>query len=390
MSVVGTYDVVLVGGGACGATTAYFLRQEGVSVALVDKGVVGREASWASAGMIGAESSPQRDPWFLAATTLSKELYDQLDEDLFDQTGRRIGYGGKGHLVFAANENDLEEIKKEVAYQQSHGIKAQLLTTDEALAREPALSKEIVAAAWMPGGRFLDARTYTATVAEAARLNGAQVLEGWQASGLVWGEDRVLGVRSGDDELHCSIVVNASGAWAGRLDPKLTHPVTPSHGQIMSLIGPPCGLRHNVSRANAWGYVTPRADGRVVVGATHDHWGYQKKITPDGMGYLAQIVANVLPCLQGQPLVDVWSGLRPGTPDGLVTVGPDPRAGEGYLWAAGHASSGMTQMPATAKVVTDLVVGREPRIPIDQLGIERYFGNEIPGNQNVIPRFMSI
>ena len=64
------HDVIIVGGGICGAMTAYFLRLEGVSVALLDKGRVGQEASWAAAGMVGPESCPQRDPWFLGATTL--------------------------------------------------------------------------------------------------------------------------------------------------------------------------------------------------------------------------------------------------------------------------------------------------------------------------------
>ena len=62
MAVLGNYDVVIIGGGACGSTTAWLLHQEGASVALVEKGVVGREASWASAGMIGPQSCSVRDP----------------------------------------------------------------------------------------------------------------------------------------------------------------------------------------------------------------------------------------------------------------------------------------------------------------------------------------
>ncbi len=372
MSVLGTYDVVIIGGGACGGTTAMFLRRAGVSVALVDKSTIGTEASWASAGMVGRESCPQRDPWFLQATTLSSELYDGLDEQLFDLTGQHMGYGGEGHLLIARGDDDTATLHERVDHQMKQGVEIELLEGAEARRREPALPEDVTVAAWTPGGRYLDARRYTAAVAAAARQLGADIHEGQAVNGLVWNGDRVIGVRCGSDEMHAATVINAAGAWAGRIDPRLTHPVFPLHGQIMSVAAPACGLRHNVSRADRWGYATPRPDGRVVVGATHDEWGYEKKITPEGMEYLGQIVQNVMPVLIGRPVLDIWSGLRPGTVDGLPTIGPDPRVSSGYLWAAGHSSSGMMQMPATAKVLVDLVQGEKPDPAIDQLRIERY------------------
>jgi glycine oxidase len=372
MPILGTYDAVVIGGGACGCTTAYFLREEGLNVALADKGRVGQEASWASAGMIGPMASPPRDPWFLRATTLSKALYDELNERLFEETGRRIGYGGEGALCIAQNGREAEEARLEMAVQKAGGVPVQMLTGEEARRREPALPERVVAAAWMPEGRFLDARNYTATVALAAQQKGVIVHEGWPVTGMVWEGDRVIGVRSGPSELHAGVVINAAGAWAGRLDPRLTHPVYPDHGQIMAVAGPPCGLRHNVWPTGIWGYATPRTDGRVVVGATHDDWGFQKKVTPEGVALLSEIVRYVLPCLQDRPILDVWSGLRPGTRDGMPTLGPDPRVGGGYLWAAGFAASGMMQAPAAAKMVADMAMGRQPRIPMDQVRMERY------------------
>ena len=372
MSVLGTYDVIIIGGGACGGTTSLFLRRAGVSVAVVDKSAIGTEASWASAGMIGGESCPQRDPWFLQATTLSRKLYDELDEQLFDLTGQHMGYGGQGHLLIARGDDDPKTLHERVDHQVNHGVEVHLLDGPEAREREPSLPDDVSIAAWTPGGRFLDARHYTATVVAAARQLGAEIYEGQAVNGLVWDADRVIGVRCGNDELHAGTVINAAGAWAGRIDPRLTHPVFPLHGQIMSVSVPPCGLRHNLSRADRWGYVTPRPDGRVLVGATHDEWGYQKKLTPEGLEYLGQIVVNVMPVLIGRPVLDIWSGLRPGTVDGLPTIGPDPRVSGGYLWAAGHSSSGIMQMPATAKVLVDLVQDQTPDPAIDQLRIERY------------------
>ena len=363
---------MVIGAGACGCTTAYELAREGARVALLDSGEVGREASWASAGIIGPGASPERDPWFAEATRLSAERYAQLDGELRELTGRNIGYGGAGSLLVARTEEELPAVRENTDLYRSAGVEAQLLDGADARRREPALPEDVVEAALNPEGRHLDARAYTAAAAAAAQVLGVEVYPGRPVTGLQWSGDRVTGVRTDAGSLHADVVVNAAGAWAGRMDERLTHPVFPVHGQIMAVAAPPAGLRHNVSRAAGYGYATPRPDGRIVVGATHEAWGFAKRVTPDGLASLSDIVTSVLPILASQPILDIWTGLRPGTIDSLPTIGPDPRAAGGFLWATGHYSSGMMQMPATALVVTDLALGRAPRLAIDQVTVERY------------------
>src|SRR5688572_28600153 len=94
-----TFDVIILGAGAIGCTTAYYLREEGLSVCLLDKGPAGREASWASAGMIQPYGSSKSAAWPTRAALLSRKLYDELDPGLFEETGKRIGYGGEGGLI---------------------------------------------------------------------------------------------------------------------------------------------------------------------------------------------------------------------------------------------------------------------------------------------------
>ena len=101
MAAEANYDVLIVGAGVCGATAAYFLSGEGLTTGLLDQGHAGREASWASEGMIGPRSSPPRDPWFLQATTTSRQRYDRLAVELPEQTGTHFGYGGEGTLDHA-------------------------------------------------------------------------------------------------------------------------------------------------------------------------------------------------------------------------------------------------------------------------------------------------
>ena len=250
----------------------------------------------------------------------------------------------------------------------------EVLSGSEARRREPALPENLEAAILHPEGRFLDARNYTATVARAARLKGVEMRPGWPVTALTWEGGKVTGVRSGQERLGAGWVINAAGAWAGMLDSRLTVPITPDHGQIMSLEGPALGLRHTLHRWGRYGYITPRPAGRVVVGATHEEIGFRRQITPEGLDYLAGVVRTVLPGLMDQAMLDIWTGLRPASPDTLPIIGADPRAAGGFLWATGHSSSGIMQAPATAQVLVDLVLGQKPRIPLDKVGIERFVG----------------
>jgi len=360
----GSYDVIVVGAGAIGATTAYFLRGEGLSVALVDKGPAGREASWASAGMIQPYGSKKSESWPARAALLSRELYDDLEPRLFEETGRRIGYGGEGGLVIAFEDGEAESLQRMAKAQSGDDFPTRSLSREEARKREPGLPEQVVAAALLPAHRFLDARTYTSVVVEAARKKGVTVREGAAVADVLWEGDRVVGVKAGEDKLSAGLVVIAAGAWSGKIDKRLSLPVRPIHGQILSIEGPKGGLRHNLQRLGAGGYATPRADGRVVVGATSEDFGYEKKVTPAGLASLAGMVRDLVPHLAGHKVLDTWSGLRPGSPDGLPAIGRDPRVSSGFLWATGHGGYGMMQCPATARVVTDFVMKREPRIPV--------------------------
>lgn len=362
-----TFDVVVIGAGAIGCTTAYYLREEGLSVCLLDKGPAGREASWASAGMIQPYGSSKSEAWPTRAALLSRKLYDELEPKLFEETGKRIGYGGDGGLIVGFEDRDVAQLEAIVKSQEGDDAPAQFLAREEAKKREPGLPDQVTAAALLPGHRYLDARTFTAVIAEAARKKGVVVRENTAATGLVWSGKKVTGVQAGTEKIAAGTVINSCGAWAGKIDAQVPMRIAPVHGQILSIDGPKGGLRHNIQKLGAGGYVTPRADGRVLAGATSEDFDYEKKVTPNGLRSLAALIREVMPHLADHRVLDSWSGLRPGSPDGLPLVGPDPRIDGGYFWAAGHGGYGMMQNPATAKVVTDLVLKRAPRLPLDKV-----------------------
>ena len=303
---------------------------------------------------------------------MSKKLYDDLNQALHEETGQLLEYGGQGTLTLAFNAEEVDGIQQYVKKQKGDDVPTEILMGVEARQREPSLPENLLAAMLRPDGRFLDARNYTLTIAKAAEIKGVRMIQGWPVTEFLWEKSRIAGVKSGFSSLIADWVINAAGAWGGELDPKLVLPIFPDHGQIMALKGPVNGLSHTLCRWNQSGYITPRVDGRALVGATHEQIGFQKMITPMGLRVLSDITKRVLPELSDRKILDIWSGLRPATKDGLPVIGPDYRTTGGYLWATGHSSSGMMQAPATAKVIVDLVSNKRPRIPIEEVSVNRF------------------
>jgi glycine oxidase len=166
---------------------------------------------------------------------------------------------------------------------------------------------------------------------------------------------------SDGERLHASTVVLAGGSWAGRLEdlPRRV-PVEPVHGQLLALEALPAPLRHVVDSPRC--YLVPRADGRLLVGATVERRGYRKLVTPAGIMRLLRGALEIAPGLEDLPLAETWSGLRPGTPDDLPILGADPDV-TNLVYATGHFRNGILLAPITGDIVGEVV--RTGSSPVD-------------------------
>ncbi|HEY6065128.1 MAG TPA: FAD-dependent oxidoreductase, partial [Thermoanaerobaculia bacterium] len=164
----------------------------------------------------------------------------------------------------------------------------------------------------------------------------------------------------------------AAGAWAS-LDPDLPFsiPVEPVRGQIVELAA--AGAFPTVLGSEEV-YLVPRADGRVLVGATVERVGFRKEVTAEGVARLLAAAIVLAPSLAAARVSDAWAGLRPGTPDGLPLIGESPIRGL-YL-AAGHFRNGILLAPITALRVADLVTGVGVR-DLAPFAPERFAGDEV-------------
>jgi glycine oxidase len=345
-------NVVIVGGGVIGSGVAYELAKRGVPVTLVERGRVGGEASWASAGIISLPNRPWYKPERVQLNLIGLERYPALVAELEEQTGIGIEYWRPGAWVIAVDEARAEAEDAVAAWQLSLGLHVEDVPHHEARRREPALPESLVSARFHPNVGSLSVHRLTKALVAAARKLGATVLEETPVGALLREGDRVTGVRLLDRDLHADMTVLATGAWTRLLGESLgvTLPTRPIKGQLIAYANAP--LRPNALIAGHGGYVRPRADGTTLVAATEEDVGFDRRVTGEGVAWLLELTRTLCPVLLQGEVVQTWSGLRPGSETDNPLIGPVPGY-EGIWVSAGHFRTGAKEAPATAALVAE-------------------------------------
>lgn len=349
-------DVVVVGGGVIGCAVARRAALAGRSVVVVERGTPGMEASWAAAGMLSPLAEASGPGPMLDLLLAAREAYPAFLAALREETGIDCGYSDAGTLFLALRDGDVPELEARFAWQRAAGLPVERLSAAEAREAEPAVSPAVRMALRFPGDHQVDNRVLASALWSAARSAGAEFRLGASAVRLLVDGGRAAGVALADgSRISAGAVVLAGGAWAGRLEglPRPL-PVEPVHGQLVALESVPPLFRHVVDSPR--GYLVPRASGRVIVGATVERVGERKAVTPRGLLRLLAAAVEAAPALEDAAVADVWSGLRPGTPDGLPILGPDPDV-EGLVYAAGHFRNGILLAPLTGELVGAALAG---------------------------------
>lgn len=366
-------DVLVVGGGVIGCAVARHLALRGARVAVLERGDPGAEASWAAAGMLAPLAEADEPGAFLDLLLRGRAMYPDFAAALREEAGIDVGYSDAGTLSLALTDEDAAALERRHAWQAAAGIPAERLSAGEARALEPGLTPDVRWALRFSGDHQVDNRRLAIALRIAAERAGAEVRRGAEVDRLVRDGDRLAGVRLATGErIEADAVVLAAGCWAGRIGglPR-TLPVLPVHGQIAAVAAEPQRFRHTVETPRC--YLVPRADGRLIAGATVERGVWRKAVTPAGLCSLLAGAAEIAPWVADLPLVETWSGLRPGTPDDLPVLGPDPEV-RSLFYATGHYRNGILLAPLTGEVVGNMVLGADPGIDLAGFGIGRFAG----------------
>jgi len=363
-------DCLVIGGGLIGCLSAYELARAGARVAVVERGTLGQEASWAGAGIL-SPMFPWRYPDGLSAlVNRSLARYATLVPELRELGGvdpeRRL-CGLLIPLLAGEAEGDLATA---LPWSTRFGWRCERLDGAAARAVEPTLTEACVGGVWWPEVGQIRNPRLAAAARQACAAVGVELLDHHEVTGFRRNGGRITAAATDAGELTAGHFVLAAGAWsravAASID--LDLPVTPVKGQILLLRTAPGTVQRIVKHESA--YVVPRADGRVLVGATMERTGFDKETTLWAMRALADGVVRLLPSLDGAVVERQWAGLRPGTADGLPFLGPAPEIAN-LTVAAGHYRNGVVLAAATGEAVAALVAGREPATDLTPFAVGR-------------------
>jgi len=220
--------------------------------------------------------------------------------------------------------------------------------------------------------RSVDPRALAPALLQSLRHRNADVVSGSPVTEITR-ESGGLSVQTTHSRYSASIVVNCCGAWAGEIKVQGADschvPARPVKGQMLSVVAPQRGFLQHVVRASEV-YLVPRSDGRILIGATVEEAGFDKRVDPADIRRLREQATKLVPRLAEAKTLEAWAGLRPSTQDDLPILSA---AGvPGYFVATGHFRNGILLAPVTAQLMGRLVRGLQPELDISSFSLARF------------------
>lgn len=329
------------------------LKKAGMDVLILEKGQLGGESSWAGGGIL----SPLY-PWRYADEVNALAIeghksYPELAEELIAHGGIDPEYQRCGLLIA-----DMEEQQAAQDWASKWQMQLEVLgSSSEVQAVLPGAAASIERALWMP--QIAQLRNPRLVKSVKAHLKALEVpfLENTPVERLEVDNQRISGVVANGKSFHSERVLVAGGAWSADILKGYGSPpqIEPVKGQMVLFKGQP-GLVKSMLLAESR-YLIPRRDGRVLCGSTIEHTGFDKSTSESVRQSLAESAIQLFPGLAQLTLEHHWAGLRPGSPDGIPTIGAVEGI-EGLFVNAGHYRNGVILGLASARKVARVITRR--------------------------------
>jgi glycine oxidase len=344
-------DILIIGGGVIGLAIARELHKKGVSrITILERGAVGQEASHAAAGMLAPNAETEKLDDFFHLCNESNKLYPEFAAELLHETNIDIELDRQGTLYVAFTDEDSTEIGRRFEWQRGAGLTVEHLTARETRAMEPFLSPDVRESLFFPEDWQVENRKLLAALEKFARLNNIEIREDTFITNLLIENGKITGVESKSEKFFAPQVILATGAWTSllRAENLVLPKVIPVRGQMIAF--------HTAKRLfqkviySPRGYLVPRADGRVLAGATVEDAGFDKSVSEAGVEFLRENALEIAPSLVNLEVAEKWAGLRPFAADGWPILGSFPQV-ENLNFATAHYRNGILLAPLTAKIL---------------------------------------
>ncbi len=365
-------EILIIGAGVMGSSIAYHLARQGREVLVLEQSeiAVSPAASWASAGGVRRQGRHPAEA-LLAIEAIDRwpTLEQELDADLHYRQG--------GNLLLAETETEATYLTTFVQHQQALGFTdVRLIDRQEALALVPGLSQGVIAGSYSPSDGQADPARTTRAFAAAAQRHGATYKTGERVVTLLRKGERIIGVRTAQEELLAEQLVLAAGAWSDDIAASigLRLPIrTRALQMVLSTPAQNSTLTPVLSAVGRMLSLKQLPDGAFLLGG-----GWPGDPTPDRTSYTLRpdsiqgnwtTACELLPAVGQQSIVRAWCGLEAQSIDDIPFIGKLTDL-PGLILAVGFSGHGFALSPAIGRALADLIAGR-PTPELDGLSADR-------------------
>ena len=371
-------DVVIVGGGIMGAASAFFLRKRGVSVILLERGLIGQQASGTNFGNTRRMGRPVIQ---LPLSNRSREIWLKFKE-LF---GEDVELLLNGHLRCGFTPAHEERMAKYAHDARDHGLGMQMLSAKMLHERYPYLAPEITAACLAPYDGHANPRLAAPAIGRAAAREGAQVFENTEIVSIEKEGEEFLVTAADGRSFRAPVALITAGAWGDRISAKFGEPVpmivkAPQMAvtePVPYAIGPTIGALTDVPEQAV--YFRQVARGNIILGGGgHEPVDMENRrayVNPRRtLTKLAQ-APRLVPAFKHLNIIRVWAGIEGYMQDSEPAMGPSARV-PGLYYAFGFSGEGFQLGPGVGEVMAELIHTGATSTPIEQYHIGRFSKHE--------------
>ena len=367
-------DVLIIGGGLMGASAAFFLRRRGVSVILLERGLVGQQASGTNFG------NARRQARFLPQLPLANRAHDiwrQLPQLIDDD----LEFVQPGHIRVAYTEEQVGVLEKYARGARDYGLDLQMIYGEEMRARYPFLGKEVKAASLSPEDGHANPRLAAPAFARAAIRLGARIFENTEVTELAKEGGEFRAACSDGRVFRAPSMLVASGAWGNAMSAQFGERVP------MEARGPQLGVTEPMPYRilPGVGVATPLLEetlylrqikrGNIIFGGcgrgpahTDTRRAY---VLPEHILTQFRQLTRLVPSVARLSIIRTWSGIEGYLPDSLPIMGPSAKVA-GLYYAFGFSGHGFQIGPGVGDVMAELIATGSTSTPIDPFLVKRF------------------
>ena len=375
-------DVVVIGGGVMGASTAFHLAEAGVDVVLVERDELASGSTVKAAGGVRANFSDELN---IALGLRSLEAFERFSE----RPGQDIDLHQPGYLFVLTAPEDVALFEASTALQNRMGVRSRMLEPREAKVLSPYLEiGDVLAAQFSPRDGHCAPESVVLGYAKGARAHGARVRTRTEVTGIEVRDGAIRAVRTTAGDIETRAVVDCAGAWSPAIAAMvgLDLPVQPVKREIVvtePMADVPESLAFTIDFATSFYY---HREGRGLL------MGYSDPSTQPGFelgrsaGFLeglADLALQRAPGVLDAGIRTGWAGLYEVTPDHNALLGEWDGVSR-FLYATGFSGHGFLQGPAVGEILRDLLLGESPTIDVSPLRVERFAEGNLRPERNIV------